>query len=319
VTRSRRSIRSALLALAVPYLGYQRELRSAERTLRRAEEHRLRPERFAPPRRLGRRVVLGMRRVAGWPVYTVRPRAGTVGARALYVHGGAWVHEISLWHWRLIADLAVRAGAEVTVPVYPLVPVGTAGEVVPGVAGLLEELVAAAGPERVTVLGDSAGGTIALAAAMLVRDRGVAPATARIVLIAPSLDLRFTDPLIPRIQRKDPWLAVPGPRAAAELWRGDLPLESPTVSPLFGSLAGLGRITVFTGTHDITNADAHALVRRARAAGHPLDLHERPNLLHDYPLQPIPEGADARRIIAAIVRGDPAGRRQAVRRGPAPY
>jgi hypothetical protein len=32
------------------------------------------------------------------------------------------------------------------------------------------------------------------------------------VLIAPALDLRFTDPLIPVIQRTDPWLAVPGPR-----------------------------------------------------------------------------------------------------------
>jgi acetyl esterase/lipase len=75
------------------------------------------------------------------------------------------------------------------------------------------------------------------------------------------------------------------------------------VSPLFGDLTGIGRITLFSGTHDITNADAHALARRARAAQHPFDLHERPNLLHVYPLLPIPEGAEARRLIARIVAG----------------
>jgi acetyl esterase/lipase len=302
VTRSRRSIRSALLSLAVPHLGWQRELASRDRTLQRAAEHQVRPEPYAPPRRLDRRVRFSVQRQAGWPVYTVRPRTGRAQRRALYAHGGAWVHEISPWHWRLIAELAVQAEAEFTVPIYPLVPVGTAGTVVPAVADLTEALVAEVGSDHVTLLGDSAGGTIALAAAMLLRDRGTR-SPAEIVLIAPSLDLRFTDPLIPRIQPKDPWLAVPGPRAAAEHWRGDRPLEDPLVSPLFGALDGLGRITLFTGTHDITNADAHALARRARQAGHPFDLHERPNLLHDYPLQPIPEGAEARRVIAGIVAG----------------
>jgi acetyl esterase/lipase len=304
VTRSRRSIRSALLAVLVPFAGWQREFRSADRTLRHAAEHRLRPVPYAPPRRLDRRVRITVRPVQGWPVYTVAPPGGTATSRALYVHGGAWVHEISPWHWRLITELAVSADAAITVPVYPLVPDGTAGTVVPVIADLAAALVEEAGAERVTLVGDSAGGTIALAAAMLLRDRD-APAPRDVVLISPSLDLRFTDPLIPVIQPKDPWLAVPGPRAAAERWRGDLPLTDPLVSPLFGSLEGLGRITLFTGTRDITNADAHALVRRARAVGHPLDLHERPNLLHDYPLHPIPEGAAARRVIAGIVAGAP--------------
>jgi acetyl esterase/lipase len=270
--------------------------------MRRAAEHQVRPEPFSPPRRLDRRVRVAMRRVDGWPVYTVRPLSGPVDRRAVYLHGGAWVHEISPWHWRLIAELATAAEVEITVPIYPLVPVGTAGEVVPAVADLAEALVADPGGDRVSLLGDSAGGTIALAAAMLLRDRG-GPSPAEIVLIAPSLDLRFTDPLIPVIQAKDPWLAVPGPRAAAERWRGDLPLTHPLVSPMFGALDGLGRITLFTGTHDITNADAHALARQALQAGHPLVLQERANLLHDYPLHPIPEGAEARRMIAAILRG----------------
>lgn len=301
MTRTRRSLLSAFVPPAVTLLGYQREFSSAERTLALAQEHVVRPESHTPPWSIRRSVDVTLRTDTPWPVYTVTPKKGRGRGRAIYAHGGAWVHEISPFHWWLLAGLAVKTGTEFTVPIYPLVPLGTAGDVVPVVADLAAALIEEAGADSVSLLGDSAGGTIALAAALVLRDRGI-PAPRDIVLIAPALDLRFIDPLIARIQPYDPWLAVPGPRAAAELWRGDLPIEDPLVSPLFGSLPGLGRITVFTGTHDITHADAVALLHKARAEGHPLDFVQKPNMLHDYPLLPIPEGAEARRRIAAILR-----------------
>ncbi|WP_108251626.1 alpha/beta hydrolase fold domain-containing protein [Planctomonas deserti] len=300
MTRTTRSVRSTLIRPAITLLGYQREFRSGERTLGGAMDRVVRPEPFAPPRFLDRSVRISARRVQGWPVYTVTPKAGRTHRRAVYAHGGAWVHEISFWHWRLVAELARATGTEFVVPIYPLVPLGTAGSVVPVFADLAEELVDEVGGEYVALLGDSAGGTIALATAMLLRDRGV-PAPRDVVLIAPALDLSFTDPLIPRIQPTDPWLAVPGGRAAAERWRGELPLSDPLVSPIHGSLDGLGRITLFSGTHDILNADALALDRKARERRHPLDFHQVPNMLHVYPLLPIPEGAAARRAIAAVL------------------
>lgn len=287
VTRTPRSVRSTAIRSAITLLGYQREFRSAERTVGGAFERVVRPEPFAPPRFFDRSVRFSARRVQGWPVYTVTPKAGASGRRAVYAHGGAWVHEISFWHWRLLGQLADATGTEFVVPIYPLVPLGTAETVVPVFADLAEELIGEVGGEHVALLGDSAGGTIALATAMLLRDRGV-PAPREVILIAPALDLSFSDPLIPRIQPTDPWLAVPGGRAAAERWRGALPISHPLVSPIYGSLEGLGRITLFSGTHDILNADALALDRRARAERHPFDFHQVPNMLHVYPLLPIP-------------------------------
>jgi acetyl esterase/lipase len=300
MTRTKRSIRSQMVRAAIALLGYQREFRSGERMIRGAVERVVRPEPFAPPKALDRGVRISARRVEGWPVYTVIPKAGRSDRRVLYAHGGGWVHEISYWHWRLIAGLASATGAEFVVPIYPLAPVGTAETVVPVVAELAEELIAEVGPARVALMGDSAGGSIALAAAMLLRDRNVA-APRDVVLISPALDLSFTDPLIPRIQPKDPWLAVPGARAAAECWRGNRLISDPLVSPVHGSLDGLGRITMFSGSHDILYADALALERKARANGHPLDFHRVPNMLHVYPLLPIPEGATARRTIAEVL------------------
>jgi acetyl esterase/lipase len=284
-------------------MGGKREFSSPELTMSRAADHLVRPEPFAPPKNIDKAVRISVRDVGGWPVYTVTPRDSPVNRRALYVHGGAWVHEISPFHWWLVARLAVNTGTEFTVPIYPLVPRGTAGEVVPGVADLAAALVAEAGASGVVLLGDSAGGTIALAAAMLLRDRGV-PAPRDVVLIAPVVDLSFSDPLIYEIEPRDPWLNVPGPKAAAELWRGDLPIEHPLVSPVTAPLDGIGRITLFSGTRDITHADAITLARKARAEGHPLDFHQRANMIHVYPLLPIPEGAEARGVIEAVLTAD---------------
>ena len=300
---SRRSIRSALVPTAIRAMGSKKELSSPELTIRRANEHLLRPESYAPPKNIDASVRVAVRRVHGWPVYTVTPRTGTVNRRALYVHGGAWVHEISPFHWWLVAGLAASTGTEFTVPIYPLVPRGTAAEVVAGVADLGAALVTEAGASGVVVLGDSAGGTIALAAAQLMRDRGV-PAPRDIVLIAPVIDMTFSDPLIYEIEPRDPWLNVPGPKAAAELWRGELPIDHPLVSPVSAPLAGVGRITLFSGTRDITHADAITLAKKARAEGHPLDFHQRANMIHVYPLLPIPEGAEARATIRDVLQAD---------------
>lgn len=300
----RPSLLSTLVPPVIRALGSKREFSSAERTVRRAEAHRLRPEPFAPPKGLDRSMRVSVRREGGWPVYTVGPKPGrqhgATHRRALYVHGGAWVHEISPFHWRLVADLARRTDTEITVPIYPLAPAGTASEVVPAIADLVDADIAAVGADKVVLLGDSAGGTIALAAAMLLQTRG-RPNPRDLVLIAPVIDLSFTDPVIYEIEPRDPWLNVPGPRAAAELWRGTLPIADPLVSPVHGSLAGLGRITLFSGTRDITHADARTLVRKAKAEGHPLDFQQAANMLHVYPLLPIPEGAVAREAIRQVL------------------
>jgi len=54
---------------------------------------------------------------------------------------------------------------------------------------------------------------------------------------------------------------------------------------------------VLSGTRDIVYADASRLLRLAAASGRPLDYHEAHEKLHVYPLLPIPEAREARRVI----------------------
>ncbi len=235
----------------------------------------------------------------GWPVYELRPQSGDARGALVYLHGGGWVNEIAVQHWWLAAQIAAEARTTVVLPIYPLVPFGTAEPVVSAVAELVLAATHAYGPT--SLAGDSAGGQIALSAAVLLRDeqRLTLPRT---VLIAPALDLSLTNPEIDRVQPSDPWLSREGTRVFVEYWRGDLPVTDPRVSPLGADLHGLGPVTLFSGTRDILHPDARLFVGLAHAARLDLDYHEGPGLVHVYPLTPTPEGRVARRLIVAAVR-----------------
>ncbi|KUN29294.1 esterase [Streptomyces antibioticus] len=274
--------------------GMPRVFRSAEQARALVDSLALRPSSYGPPQQLKFPVTIDVSRRDGWPVYHVRPTAAPSRGAVVYAHGGGWVYEITAAHWQLVAQIAAEAQTTVVVPIYPGVPFGTADAVVSAVVDLVLETRERHGEVRLA--GDSAGGQIALSAAMALRDQH-SVTLPRTVLISPALDLSWSNPRIPQVQPTDPWLAMPGGRVFSELWRGELPTDDPRVSPLAGELAGLGPLTVFSGTHDVLNPDAHLLLDRAKAAGVDVEFHEGERQVHVYPLLPIRKGEAARAII----------------------
>lgn len=293
------SLASRMMPPLLTALGYRHRFASPQATAKLVAARRLRPRAYGPPRLLPRGLDIEVDEDGGWPLYEVRASAGPAQRRIVYLHGGAWINQISPLHWQLILRLAADTGSRVLVPIYPLAPQGTAASVVPQVADLLRRLAATHGAGNVSVVGDSAGGQIALSAALLLRDLGVA--LAHTVLISPALDLGLRNPAIDVLEAQEKWLVRPGLRAAADLWRDGLRWEDPIVSPLFGQMAGLGPLTVFAGTRDITHPDCELLVSRARAAGVHTEFHQATGMVHVYPLLPIPEGRAARRTMARIL------------------
>jgi acetyl esterase/lipase len=261
----------------------------------------LRPAPYSPPKRLDRSVDITVRAVAGWPVYDVSPRRLPPRRAGLFLHGGGYINEIRPQHWTVVAGLAAATATRFTIPIYPLAPVGTAAQVVPAVVELAIGVIGSFGPERAVVMGDSAGAGMALAAALDLRDRGVA-APAQTVLISPWLDVTLSDP---SVLRGGPGPFLPGLRVAADLYRGTLAAADPRVSPIHGDLTGLGPVTVFSGTRDRLHGDSLRLVARARAVGVPVTYHEAADMMHDYPLYPLPESRQARRQIRAVINGLP--------------
>lgn len=290
------SLTSRAMPWAIALLGRRRP--SADDIRREIAALQAKPKPFAPPASLGRTLdIVASTSAAGWPVFTVTPRGVTPSARVLYLHGGAYIREITRHHWKLVGQLT-SAGAAVTVPIYPVAPRGTASHVVAASADLAEQL--AKHDEPLVIAGDSAGGGLALAAALALRDRG-ADAPAHTALISPWLDATGSHPEILEIAPRDPWLHPGGLTVAADAYRGELDREHPWVSPLNGDPTGLGPITLFTGTRDILNVDARRFRPLATAAGVRLDFHEEREMIHVYPLLPIPEGKKARTILCGLL------------------
>jgi monoterpene epsilon-lactone hydrolase len=269
---------------------------SAERLHAHVERRRRRPANPHPPRRLDREIGLNLIPRDGWPVYEAKPRDRPGGVSIFYLHGGAYVNEITRWHWFLIRQLVREVPARCIVPIYPLAPSATAAELVPRVAQLACELIAETGPERTVLIGDSAGGGMGVAASFWLRDQGLSQPS-RMILISPFLDVTMSDRRQDGLASKDTMLRRPGLVEAGRLYAGSLELDDPRVSPIHGDFRGLPPITVFTGTHDLLDPDSQRLAVLAREAGVPVDLHEVHGAPHAFPALPTSHGGQARALI----------------------
>ncbi|MET4704530.1 alpha/beta hydrolase [Frigoribacterium sp. UYMn621] len=295
------SLASRLMPAVMTLRGSKRVFSSADAMKRKlARQSAGRAPNSRPPARLAKTVDIRELSIDGWTVYEISPKGKTPPRRALYLHGGCYVFEIALQHWLFVARLAVETDTRFLVPIYPLAPAETADTIVPKATALASSLIDEVGARNTSILGDSAGGGMALAVAMQLRDRGI-EAPHSTVLISPWLDITGTDPQLAVIAPHDPWLAVPGSHFAGGVYRGPLSETDPLVSPIYGELSGLGSLTMFSGTRDILNADATRFLSLAAAAGLAVDYHEVPGMIHVFPILPIPEGTAARAVVARSI------------------
>jgi epsilon-lactone hydrolase len=109
------------------------------------------------------------------------------------------------------------------------------------------DVASEAGEGGVSIMGDSAGGGLALAVAQQF-GRSASTALRRLILIAPWLDITLDEAAWDADVPRDAMLDRPGLREAGRLYRGELSETDPRVSPLNGDLSQLPPISLFTGT-----------------------------------------------------------------------
>ncbi len=217
----------------------------------------------------------------GMSVVQITP-AHPDGNYVVAIHGGAFILPPTIFHWIDYSMMAYQTGATIEVPIYPLMQQGgTAGVVVPKIAGLISTEITAHGASHVSVLGDSAGGTLALASVeYLVANNQAVPAS--MVLLSPWLDVSDTNPNIAYVH--DPYLPPLGSGAQniGKVWAGNLPENNYEVSPLYGSLKGLPPTYVYSGSLDEVSPDALVLQQEAVAQGAPISFALVNGEIHDW-------------------------------------
>ncbi len=152
--------------------------------------------------------------------------------------------------------------------------------------GLLDQGIA---PEKIGVFGESAGGGLAVALALLLRENNE-PLPSCLALIAPWADIGGRGDSYSSPPDHDPFQTFAGDyEVFGHAYAGSTPLDDPLLSPVYADLTGMPPMLLQTGSRDILLSDSLTLDRNARAAGVDvtLDVWEgMPHMWHVYSAMP---------------------------------
>ena len=136
-------------------------------------------------------------------------------------------------------------------------------------------------PAKILVGGDSAGGNLALATALLLRDTG-GPALAGILAAYPVTSADFTRPSY-REFGEDFGLTRAGMSAYWDLYtRDDADRHNPLACPVLADVAGLPPTLIQLAELDVLHDEGQAMGERMRAAGVDVTLETVPGVLHGF-------------------------------------
>jgi acetyl esterase/lipase len=229
------------------------------------------------PTPLAEGVTIRSGRLGRRPAETLTPSGGNPATSVLYLHGGGFTIGSPATHRALATHLATASGATVHVLDYRLAPEHPFPAALDDVLAAYRELLdRGAAPARTALAGDSAGGWLALSAALRLRDAGD-PRPGALGLISPWLDLQgsaWPD------DRSDAMLRPAWLRRCARDFAGGRDPGAGELAPLEADLTGLPPVTMHVGSEEILLDDAVRLAHRARAAGVPVDLRRLDGLWH---------------------------------------
>jgi monoterpene epsilon-lactone hydrolase len=223
--------------------------------------------------------------VGGVPGIWCRSQGAGSDVVILYLHGGGYVLGTAQAYRHLAGQIATRANANAFVPDYRLAPEYLFPAAVDDALAVYRGLVAA-GAYSIAIVGDSAGGGLALALLTLIQGEardGAEFGPAAAVALSPWTDLALTGASIEERADEDPILtpATLATMSANYLLSHDP--RDPLASPLNGILAGLPPIQIHVGTSEILLDDSRLYVEKARAEGVDATLHIWEGMLHVFP------------------------------------
>jgi acetyl esterase/lipase len=229
-----------------------------------------------------------------------RPRADGV---VLYLHGGSYLFGSPRTHADTLARMALATGRPVFGLDYRLAPEHPYPAQLDDALAALRALEAGGIPRsRIVVAGESAGGNLALALALALRDRGEARPNG-LAIVSPWLDLTSSADSHRRNVGYD-YGTAEMLRAQARLFAGALALDDPRLSVGNADPTGIAPTFLQVGTAEILLDECRAWAAKARAAGVVLTVDEPIELPHAPPFfaSVSTAGAAALAAVAGFVR-----------------
>ncbi|MEG0470867.1 MAG: alpha/beta hydrolase [Solibacillus sp.] len=219
-----------------------------------------------------------------------------------YFHGGAYINDPLIFHWRHLVKLAEKTNYTIVVPIYPKLPRFTYTDAFTAIHALYDNLL-----ERYNVpfifMGDSAGGGLALALAQDVKLQSKKQPE-HIVLYSPWLDVSGLNPEYQVVEKIDPMLGLVGAQKLGKLWAGQSDISNRLISPINGPIEGIGKIALFVGSYEMLIVDAKMFLEKAKKEDVVISYFEYPKMNHVFPVFPIPEARQVLNMVVGIITED---------------
>jgi acetyl esterase/lipase len=230
--------------------------------------------------------------VLGRNLFTIRPKEYNPTKTIIYLHGGAYIHNMAKQHWAFVAKIIDATQCQLMMPDYPLAPAHTFADSYNMLMDIYNKLIISTYPKNIILMGDSAGGGFALGLAQKIKAENL-PQPAQIIMLSPWLDLSLSNQKIVEVDKKDPFLGVESLKMCAAAYAGNTALTNYLLSPIYGDLTNLPPMSIFTGTHDILWPDAALLAQKLAEQHIECDYFEYPNMIHVWMILAMPEANDA--------------------------
>ena len=238
-----------------------------------------------------------------WRGEVVTPIDGpTSDGAILYLHGGAFLMCGMATHRRIVERLAQRTGMTVLSVDYRQLPTGRLHDSISDCEDAFHWLVRTGHPaSKIVIAGDSAGGHLAFATALRLRD-DAAGTPAGIVAMSPWLDFDHMTKLRHHNSCRDAYIPARRLRKVARLVVGDHPELHH--SPVNADLHGLPPSLIICAESEVLRCDAELMAERLAAAGVPATLQIWEGQVHAFPVLTdlTPESREALEEVVLFVK-----------------
>lgn len=209
----------------------------------------------------------------------------------LFFHGGGWVTDSVENYDRVCSQMAQSTGQIVVsveyrlAPEYPF-PTGLMDCYAAAKALYTNRFILNTEPEKITIVGDSAGGNLAAAVSLMARDKGEFMPD-RQILIYPALNNCYTEesPYLSVKENGEDYLltAVKMENYISLYQRSPEDRDNPYFSPLQEkNLKDLPDTLILTAEFDPLRDEGEEYARRLKEAGNYVELHRIPGALHGF-------------------------------------
>jgi acetyl esterase/lipase len=213
----------------------------------------------------------------------------------LYLHGGGYVACSPEMHRPITVAFAQNA-LRVFAPDYRMAPEHLFPAAVEDAVAVYRGLSG-----KIVVAGDSAGGGLALAMMLSLRDSGASLPSAA-VLFSPWTDLAATGGSLTTNDRRCALFHGANIQKGAGFYLGGADPRHPLASPLYADLSGLPPMLIHVGASEVLLDDSTRLAEKAREAGVRVELKVWPVVPHDWQLVPtMPEARQSLREAARFL------------------